>query len=182
MQLTRKVGHDNNELAIWQFIIGLAIFTLLTAFGFGYFWYHFLVLLNGLLTDAAAVTINKGAFYCLGAALIGSMLLYFGWRKLQGKAVTARQNKQASLVFFIGLGLAVILPQLIHFPSASYLQAQGYSECELQSRQWLHDKVMVYTNTPEHCIELARAECAVAPERQKCRLLPQFSASKTVAN
>jgi hypothetical protein len=169
---------DENELAPWQLAIGLAVFALLTAFGFGYFGYYFLVLANGLLTDAAAVTINKGAFYCFGAALIGCMLLYFGGRKLQGKAVTARQNKQASLVFFIGLGLAIILPQLIHYPSASYLQAQGYSECELQSRQWLHDKVMVYTNTPKHCIELARADCAQSPERQKCRLLPQFSANE----
>ncbi|SNY60473.1 hypothetical protein SAMN06297280_0102 [Arsukibacterium tuosuense] len=172
---------DENELAPWQLAMGLAVFALLTAFGFGYFSYYFLVLVNGLLTDAAAVTINKGAFYCLGAALIGSMLLYFGGRKLQGKAVTARQNKQASLVFFIGLGLAVILPQLIHYPSASYLQAQGYSECELQSRQWLHDKVMVYTSTPEHCIELTRAECEESPERQKCRLLPQFSTNKPLS-
>ncbi|WP_213999182.1 hypothetical protein [Arsukibacterium sp.] len=172
---------DENELAPWQLAMGLALFALLTAFGFGYFGYYLLVLLNGLLADAAAVTINKGAFYCLGAALIGSMLLYFGGRKLQGKAVTARQNKQASRVFFIGLGLAIILPQLIHFPSASYLQAQGYSECELQSRQWLHDKVMVYTNTPEHCIELARADCAESPDRQKCRLLPQFNTNNPVS-
>lgn len=172
---------DENELAPWQLALGLAVFALLTAFGFGYFGYYLLALLNGLLTDAAAVTINKGAFYCFGAALIGSMLLYFGMRKLQGKTVTTRQNKRASTVFFVGLGLAIALPQLIYFPSASYLQAQGYSECELQSRQWLHDKVVVFTTTPEQCFDLARADCAVAPERQKCRLLPQFRANRVTA-
>ena len=107
------------------------------------------------------------------------MLLYFGMRKLRGKAVSTAQNKRASQIFFVGLGMAIILPQLIHYPTASYLQDQGYSECALQSSQWLHDKVMVFTVTPEHCIELALAlalaDCAESPDRQKCRLLPQFS-------
>ncbi|PKM18924.1 MAG: hypothetical protein CVV11_10940 [Gammaproteobacteria bacterium HGW-Gammaproteobacteria-15] len=170
---------DENELAPWKLAAGLGVFATLTAFGFSYFGYYLSLLLKGLFSHAEAVTLNKGAFYCLGAAIIGCMLLYFGVRKLQGKAVSAAQNKRASLIFFIGLGIAVILPQLIHYPTASYLQAQGYSECELQSRQWLHDKVMVFTVTPEHCIELTRADCEETPDRQKCRLLPQFSTSKT---
>jgi hypothetical protein len=173
---------DENELASWKLVAGLTVFAILTAFGFGYFGYYLSLLLKGLFSAAEAVTLNKGAFYCLGAAIIGCMLLYFGVRKLQGKTVSTIQNRRASLIFFIGLGIAVVLPQLIHYPTASYLQAQGYSECALQSRQWLHDKVMVFTITPKHCIELAQADCEGAPDRQKCRLLPQFGTNKVLTD
>lgn len=169
---------DENELARWQLAAGLAVFAVLTAFGFVYFGYYLSLLFQGLLNHSAAVTLNKGAFYCFGAALIGCMLVYFGIRKLQGKTVSTRQNRTASLIFFGGLASAIILPQLIHYPTASYLQASGYSECELQSRQWLHDKVMVFTITAEHCVELAVADCAENPSLQKCKLLPQFRQSR----
>ena len=169
---------NEDTLKTWQFVIWLMAILALTTFGFIYFWYYIYQLLQGLITGAAGITVNKGAFYCLGGAFLGFILLYFGIHKLRGKTVSKEQNSWASRAFFVAIGLIILLPQLIYLPSASYLQAQGYSKCELQSRQWFHDKVMVYTNTPEHCIELARAECAVAPERQKCRLLPQFSANK----
>ncbi|WP_027672548.1 hypothetical protein [Rheinheimera baltica] len=94
---------DENELATWQLTAGLTLFAILTVFGFGYFGYYLSLLLKGLFSHVEAVTLNKGAFYCLGAAVIGCMLLYFD------------------------------------------------------------------------CIELALADCAESPDRQKCRLLPQFS-------
>lgn len=169
---------DENELAPWKLTAGLALFALLTALGFSYFGYNLFLLLGGLLSHTDAVTVNKGAFYCLGAAVMGCMLVFFGVRKLMGKTVTARQNKQASLIFFIGLGLIIVLPQLIHYPAVSYLKAQGYSECELQSRQWLHDKVTAFTVSQAHCIELTAAECAEAPDNQKCWLLPKFKTSQ----
>lgn len=171
---------NEDTLKTWQFVIWLMVIFALTTFGFIYFWYYIYQLLQGLVTGAAGIMVNKGAFYCLGGAILGFILLYFGINKLRGKTVSKQQNTWASRAFFVAIGLIILLPQLIHFPSASYLQAQGYNICELQSRQWLHDKVMVYTNTPKHCIELARADCAQSPERQKCRLLPQFSTNTVI--
>jgi magnesium-transporting ATPase (P-type) len=173
---------NKDTLKTWQFVIWWIVIFALTAFGFIYFWYYLYQLLQGLITEAADITVNKGAFYCLGGAFLGVILLYFGINKLRGKTVSKAQNAWASRAFFVALGLIILLPQLIHYPTASYLQAQGYSECALQSRQWLHDKVMVFTVTPEHCIEMARADCEEAPDRQKCRLLPQFSTNKTVTD
>ena len=172
---------NEDTLKTWQFVIWWIVIFALTAFGFIYFWYYLYQLLQGLVMGTADITVNKGAFYCLGGAFLGGILLYFGVNKLRGKKVSKAQNTWASRAFFVALGLTILLPQLIHYPTASYLQAQGYSECELQSRQWLHDKVMVYTSTPEHCIELARADCAESPDRQKCRLLPQFNTNKPVS-
>ena len=108
------------------------------------------------------------------------MLSYFGVRKIQNTPVTPKLNKQASRFFFISLIVAIVLPQLLHFPTQSYLHAKGYTECELQSRQWMHDKVMVFTATPEHCIEMTIAECIEDPDKQKCSALPQYFNGKAV--
>jgi hypothetical protein len=172
---------DENELAPWQLFAGLVLFAVLTFFALGYFGYSFITMLETLLTTADAVTLNKGAFYCLGAAMMGFMLLYFGVRKLQGKPVSTLQNKRASQFFYISLGVTILLPQLLHFPTQSYLLAKGYAECALQSRQWMHDKVMVFTATPEHCIEMTIAQCSEDPDKQKCRSLPQYFNGKAVS-
>ncbi|MEO3877159.1 hypothetical protein [Rheinheimera fenheensis] len=169
---------NEDTLKTWQFVIWWLVILALTTFGFIYFWYYFFQLLHGLFTGATDVTVNKGAFYCLGGALLGGIFLYFGVKKLRGHKVSKAQDAWASRAFFVALCLSIILPQLIHYPTASYLQASGYSECELQSRQWLHDKVMVFTITAEHCVELAVADCAEDPSRQKCKLLPQFRQSR----
>jgi hypothetical protein len=171
---------DENELALWQLFAGLALFAVLTFFALGYFGYSLITMLEALLTKANAVTVNKGAFYCLGTAMMGAMLLYFGVRKLRSMPVSPQLNKQASRFFFISLVVAIALPQILHFPTQSYLHAKGYSECEQQSRQWMHNKVMVFTVTPEHCIEMTIAECNEAPAQQKCSALPQYSNGKAV--
>ena len=172
--------HDEDELKPWQFVIGLLMFFTLTAYGIIYFSYYLYALLQGLGTAAEDITLNKGAFYCLGGAMMGAMLSYFGVRKLQDKPVTPKLNKQASRFFFISLIVAIALPQLLHFPTQSYLHAKGYTECELQSRQWMHDKVMVFTITPEHCIEMTITECNEDPDKQKCSALPQYFNGKAV--
>jgi hypothetical protein len=172
--------HDEDTLKPWQFVISLLVFFALTAFGLIYFSYYLYALLQGLVTAAAEITLNKGAFYCLGSGMMGAMLSYFGVRKIQNKPVTLQLNRQASRFFFISLIVAIVLPQLLHFPTQSYLHAKGYSECELQSRQWMHDKVMVFTATPEHCIEMTIAECSEGPDKQKCSALPQYFNGKAV--
>jgi hypothetical protein len=172
--------HDEDTLKPWQFIIWLLVIFALTAFGIIYFCYYLYALLQGLGTAAADITLNKGAFYCLGAAMMGAMLSYFGVRKIQNKPVTPQLNKQASRFFFISLIVAIALPQLLHFPTQSYLHVKGYSQCELQSRQWMHDKVMVFTATPDHCIEMTITECREDPDKQKCSALPQYFNGKAV--
>ena len=77
--------HDEDELKPWQFVIGLLMFFALTAFGIIYFSYYLFALLQGLGTAAEDITLNKGAFYCLGGAMMGAMLLYFGVRRIQNK-------------------------------------------------------------------------------------------------
>lgn len=171
---------DENELAPWQLFAGLALFAMLTFFALGYFGYSLITMLEALLTKANAVTVNKGAFYCLGAAMMGAMLSYFGMRKILNKPVTPQLNKQASRFFVISLIITIVLPQLLHYPIQSYLTAKGYTECALQSRQWMHDKVMVFTATPEHCIEMTIAECKTDADKQKCQSLPQYFNGKAV--
>jgi len=70
---------DENELATWQLTAGLTLFAILTVFGFGYFGYYLSLLLKGLFSHVEAVTLNKGAFYCLGAAIIGCILVALNW-------------------------------------------------------------------------------------------------------
>ena len=171
---------DENELKPWQFVMSLLVFFTLTAFGIIYFSYYLYALLQGLGTKAADITVNKGAFYCLGAAMMGAMLSYFGVRKIRNKPVTPQLNKQASRFFVISLIITIVLPQLLHYPIQSYLTAKGYTECALQSRQWMHDKVMVFTATPEHCIEMTIAECKTDADKQKCQSLPQYFNSKAI--
>ncbi|SEA24447.1 hypothetical protein [Alkalimonas amylolytica] len=172
---------QDTNLNSWQVAAGWLLITALTIFGFVYFWYYLYLLLDGLFSSADAITLNKGAFYCFGGAMLGCILLYFGINKLRGKAVTKAQNKTASYGFFIGLGLIVILPQLIHHTTENYLQANGYQICELQSRKWLHDKVMVYTHSAQHCLELAIADCTANPHRQKCQKLPMFKPTPPIS-
>ena len=175
-----EIQQNNDMLKPWQFLIWLLAIFALTAFGIIYFSYYLYALLQGLGTKAADITLNKGAFYCLGAAMMGAMLLYFGVRKIRNKPVTPQLNKQASRFFVISLIITIVLPQLLHYPIQSYLTAKGYTECALQSRQWMHDKVMVFTATPEHCIEMTIAECKTDSDKQKCQSLPQYFNGKAV--
>lgn len=116
---------NEDTLKTWQFVIWWLVIFALKAFGLIYFCYYLYQLLQGLVMSAADITVNKGAFYCLGGAVLGGILLYFGIKKLRGKSVSKEQNAWASRAFFVALGLIILLPQLIHYPTARYLQAQG---------------------------------------------------------
>lgn len=175
-----EIQQNDDMLKPWQFVIWWLVLFSLTAFGIIYFCYHLFALLQGLGSKAADITVNKGAFYCLGAAMMGAMLSYFGVRKIRNKPVTPQLNKQASRFFVISLIITIVLPQLLHYPIQSYLTAKGYTECALQSWQWMHDKVMVFTATPEHCIEMTIAECKTDADKQKCQSLPQYFNGKAV--
>ena len=114
-----EIQQNDDMLKPWQFLVWLLAIFALTTFGIIYFSYYLYALLQGLGSKAADITVNKGSFYCLGAAMMGAMLSYFGVRKIRNKPVTPQLNKQASRFFVISLIITIVLPKLLHYPIQS---------------------------------------------------------------
>lgn len=48
-----------------------------------------------------------------------------------------------------------LLPHIIHYPLAHYLENKGYEICREASYQWLHSQEIIYVNNINTCLAMA---------------------------
>ena len=105
-------------------------------------------LVTELSNQAELITFEKGSFYLFGVGT-GLLLLAFGliYSKLFNKEISKSLNVLLSRLVIGAVILTFILPQIIHYSVANYLENEGYQVCEEKSRRWLHNVTIVYTKT-----------------------------------
>ena len=109
-----------------------------------------------LATNQASISFDKGAFYMLGigialGALVIAMILEV-WKK---KPTSDNLSRKLTRTALLGIAITFLLPQVVHYPLAHYLQQRGYQVCREASYQWLLYRKIVFMNDQEKCLELA---------------------------
>jgi len=93
------------------------------------------------------IEFNKGAFYLYGVGLILLIfvvgIIYTNYLK---KNISNHTNKIIVKVVLVCLIVTFLLPQIVHYATANYLENHGYQVCEVRSKQWLHVRTIVYSN------------------------------------
>jgi len=93
-----------------------------------------------------SILINKGVFYLLGVGVALSFLMVDGvYNTLVRRPIPRKLRKIVNVAAFSGLALMLILPQAVHYVSASALDKRGYEVCQSASSQWLFVRDIVYT-------------------------------------
>lgn len=108
-------------------------------------------MIRSIISNSARVSIDKGVYYLFGAGIaLLAMLpdgLYNAVLKHEKPSNIARWDTRGIIA---GLVLILLLPQLVHYSSASYLENRGCLVCGEESRQWLVMRTIVYS-LPGYC-------------------------------
>jgi len=105
-------------------------------------------MISSIISDNPQIKIDKGSYYLLGAGIALLALLPDGYYNSVLKSSTPKMmEKWIRRIAIGGCILILILPPLIHYPAAIYLEKHNYSECEAKSSQWLFVRTIVYTKS-----------------------------------
>ncbi len=109
-----------------------------------------------ILSSSSIVVFDKGAFYLLGSGL-GTLTLAFvaGYEYWLDKVLPKRLNILCTKMLLISVAVVILLPQASHFFLNRHLENNNYTVCREASRQWLHDRTIVYLDSTENCHEVA---------------------------
>jgi len=133
---------------IW-YILGLII--LLSTMGIASLFFAVTILvklLAELSNHSELVTIEKGTYYFFGVGLIPLILASaFIYVRVFNNEMSHAVNALFTKLIIVGLVLTFIIPQIIHYSVANYLEKDGYQICEEKSTRWLHAVTIVYTKT-----------------------------------
>lgn len=108
-------------------------------------------MIGSITSNSARVSIDKGVYYLFGAGIALLALLPDGLYN-----AVLKQEKPSNIARWVsrgiiaGLILILLLPQLVHYSTASYLENRGYLVCGKESRQWLAMRTIVYS-LPGYC-------------------------------
>ncbi len=139
--------------SIWH-ISGLII--LLTTMGIASLFFAVTILvklLAELSNHSELVTIEKGIYYFFGVGLIPLILASaFIYARVFNNEMSHAANILFTWLIIGGLVLTFVIPQVIHYSVANYLEEDSYQVCEEKSRRWLHNVTIVYSKTLP-CVE-----------------------------
>ena len=103
-----------------------------------------------------SISFNKGVFYMFGAGIgLGVLVVAMITEVVLKKHLSKRLNAFLTKVAISGVIIIFLLPQVVHYLIADYLEGQGYEVCHEASHQWLHSRTIVFVNDMEVCLELA---------------------------
>lgn len=109
-----------------------------------------------LLLSLPGISFNKGSFYLLGVAIgLGALVTFMIIEVWNKKPPSDRVTQLVTRVAISGVVIMFLLPHLVHYPIAHYLENQGYEVCHEASHRWLHSQEIVYVNNINTCLALA---------------------------
>jgi len=71
------------------------------------------------------------------------------------KPLSDRLTRRIVTMVILGVVLTFLLPQMVHYPLAYYLEKRGYQVCKEASYQWLLYRKIVFTNDLATCLDMA---------------------------
>lgn len=105
-----------------------------------------ILLITGIYNSQDNIEFNKGALYLYGVGLILLIfvvgIIYTNYLK---RSISNHTNKIIGKVVLVCLIITFLLPQIIHYATANYLENRGYQVCEARSKKWLHVQTIVYS-------------------------------------
>ena len=131
------------------FFITLSIGALL------WFGWASLSLVEQITKSMPAVIYDNSGFYMLGVSIGLFALTYAALHEvILQLPLTNSVTKRITHTAFVGIGLMIILPQIVYYSVDDHLKNNGYKICEQVSSHWLMYKHIAYVSNAETCIEL----------------------------
>ena len=147
---------ENNQEPSILFKYSFLVFFVFMTFG-ALFWFSFCTigLIKQIYSQNPSIIFDKGSFYLLGVSVaLGSLLYNMVYEGLMKKELTAIIAKRITRAALAGIGLMIILPQIIHYAVEDYMENNGYMICAQASSSWLMYKHIAYVSNAETCIDL----------------------------
>lgn len=142
---------ENKDSPSWVIrFIGPVFFILGALASLFWFAYSIDVLLNELSLET--VMVDKGSFYMLGVgvglATLAFVVVYEFWFN---KTLSEKLTKVCNRLAVLSIVLLLLLPQVLHYITDSYLTKNGYTICAEESSQWLFVSEMLYVQNMQEC-------------------------------
>ena len=120
-----------------------------------WFGWSFISLVSQILHEAPVIYFNKGALYMLGVA-IGLLALVYAIfiEVILQQQLTENSSRMITRTAYIGIGVLVLFPQIIHFTVERNLIKKNYEICETASYQWLMYREIVFTRDTQTCKDI----------------------------
>ena len=134
----------------------LLAFFILIIFG-ALFWFidSSMDLIEQIVTHSPSIVFDKGSFYLLGVCLgLCSLLFAMVYEGVMKKELTETITKRIIQTALVGVGLMIVLPQIVHYAVEENMISKGYLVCTPVSSSWLMYKHVVYVSNTETCVEL----------------------------
>ena len=134
---------------------GFFIFLFFSIGAFVWFALDAFTLYKQISTDSSVVIFSNGGFYAFGGGIAFLTLTYGIFHEvILRKAVTDKVTKIITRGSIAGIGLMIIVPQIVNYSIDDHLKNNSYKICEQVSSQWLMYKHIAYVSNAETCIEL----------------------------
>ena len=134
---------------------GFLLFLTLSICALLWFVWASFSLVEQITKDTSFVIYDNSGFYMLGVS-IGLFALTYGilHEVILKLPLTDKVTKRITRAALAGIGLMIILPQIIHYAVEDYMENNGYMICAQASSSWLMYKHIAYVSNAETCIDL----------------------------
>ncbi len=134
---------------------GFLLFLLFSICAFLWFVWSAFSLYEQISTKASAVIFDNGGLYGLGGGIALSALTYGILHEVILRlSLTGKVTKRITRTAFVGIGLMIILPQIVHYVVENRMGSNSYMICDQVSTRWLIYKHIAYVSNAETCIDL----------------------------
>jgi len=149
---------EKNSTSLIQHI-GVVWFALMAIGALAWFLLIAIETSKQLIATPESISFEKGVFYLLGVGIsLGALLAFMLIEVIKKKPPTDHVSKKIGRVALLGVVLMLLLPHAVQYGIENYLEPKGYGICDSASYQWLHHRIIVYTNNAETCIQLSKLQ------------------------
>ena len=152
--MASKMTKPDEPSALIRFS-GFFIFLFFSIGAFVWFGWTSLSLVEQITKSMPAVIYDNSGFYMLGVSIGLFALTYAALHEvILQLPLTKSVTKRITYTAFVGIGIMIILPQIVNYSIDDHLKNNGYKICEQVSSNWLMYKHIAYVSNAETCIEL----------------------------
>lgn len=134
---------------------GFLFFTILSIGALLWFVWASLSLVEQVTQSTSAVIYDNSGFYMLGVSIGLFALTYAALHEvILQLPLTETVTKRFTRGSIVGIGLMILLPQIVNYAVDDHLKNNGYKICDQVSSHWLMYKHIAYVSDAETCIDL----------------------------
>ena len=108
----------------------------------------FIDLLVNIHSQSEIIRIHKGLFYGFGGGIALLIFVAIGiYTKILNKKLSSTLNKLLVRLLVASIIVMLVLPHVIYYVTADYLENENYQMCEPDRIQWPIFRTIVYTKS-----------------------------------